>query len=162
MVAALDALATRLSNSNSPTAPGGRVTRTAAARLALKRGIEALQADSKPRGVPELPTFPDSEAWQDATEAIEQLAELDLGLLDADAISALGLLDADAISALGLLDADAISALGDLDINVLVAIGNLNTDVLDALDALDTSGIDALERLIGLDDRLDRILEKYE
>ena len=151
MVAALDALATRLSNSNSPTAPGGRVTRTAAARLALKRGIEALQADSKPRGVPELPTFPDSEAWQDATEAIEQLAELDLGVLDADAISALG-----------LLDADAISALGDLDINVLVAIGNLNTDVLDALDALDTSGIDALERLIGLDDRLDRILEKYE
>ncbi|MBC8423376.1 hypothetical protein H8E07_04575 [bacterium] len=151
MVAALDALATRLSNSNSPTAPGGRVTRTAAARLALKRGIEALQADSKPRGVPELPAFPDSEAWQDATEAIEQLAELDLGVLDADAISALG-----------LLDADAISALGDLDINVLVAIGNLNTDVLDALDALDTSGIDALERLIGLDDRLDRILEKYE
>jgi len=77
---------------------------------------------------------------EDATEALELLVELDIGRLELD----------------------AISALGALDLDVLRALRRLDVERLDAWPALDTRGIDALEQLLGLDDRLERILEWHE
>jgi hypothetical protein len=110
----------------------------AAARLALQRGLEVL--GDEPNSPRPLLGLPEPSLLEDATEALELLVELDVGRLDPD----------------------AISALGTLDLDVLRALRRLDVEVLDALSALDTSSIHALERLIGLDDRLDRILDRYE
>ena len=142
LASTLDTLATRLSTAGGATAPGGRVTRTAAARLALQRGIGALEADlGAPNhlGTQLTPLrLPDPRSIEDATEAIELLADLELGRLDPEAIGALADLDVDVLRSLRRLDAEAIEALAALDSCSIDALGRLASGpLLDLLDRLE-------------------------
>ncbi len=144
LVRQLDALAERLSVGDSAaSAPGERVTRTAAARLALRRGIVALDV----AGIGQHPGqvaasvahLPDAGEIDDAAEALGRLADVDLGSAHLK----------------------VIEALADLDVDMLRALRRLDVETLDALAAIDASHIEALDRLASgtLPDVLDRLAD---
>jgi len=135
IVSRLEALATRLSSSHgSACAPGERVTRTAAARLALRQGIAALEAadlgQQPARTHHAAVHMPDAAELDAAMEALERLADLDFGSVHLEVLHALSDLDVDVLRALRRLDPHTVEALAMLDVSHVDALNELATGPL--------------------------------